>query len=272
MTSFLFCFNSERAYSNNFLDWSSIYPGQEINIMGSDEKYHVVRNDTIKSFSKFKVEKDNIFTIENASEEMALNGDGIECSFESYSVFFVSGIIDGGTNFEIGQTLTLKEGSAYHSLVNQTDHASFLVKSVGPNGEIKRLEIINGGKFVKEYDSCKVSNNYGSSVQVNLIFKKNEKKIKEFFTVNDSELNNKKMTINIKEKLRNSFTNGEILINRHKITLNKPIKGVSLFAPFIAMVEKTPFLNLPLAKDNNVAQVFNQALLTIDSKIKELSL
>ena len=44
-----------------------------------------------------------------------------------------------------------------------------------------------------------------------------------------------------------------------------------LFHPFILKVEKTPFLNLPLAKDNNVEQIYNQAILTIDSKIKELS-
>jgi len=28
---------------------------------------------------------------------------------------------------------------------------------------------------------------------------------------------------------------------------------------------------LPLAKDNNIEQIYNQAILTIDSKIKELS-
>jgi hypothetical protein len=60
-------------------------------------------------------------------------------------------------------------------------------------------------------------------------------------------------------------------IKRYRITLNKSLGKQYLSHPFILKVQTTPFLNLPLAKDNNIEQIYNQAILTIDSKIKELS-
>jgi hypothetical protein len=75
----------------------------------------------------------------------------------------------------------------------------------------------------------------------------------------------------LNEKIKDDFLTGEVYIKRYRITLNKATGKEYLNQAFIVKVDKTPFLNLPLAKDNNIEQIYNQAILTIDSKIKELS-
>mgnify|MGYP003331867700 CR=1 FL=1 len=77
--------------------------------------------------------------------------------------------------------------------------------------------------------------------------------------------------VTIQESIIDSLSEGEIITKRYCITSNKKSPDLHLHSPFIVLVDKTPYLNLPLAKDNDIQQLYNQAILTIDDKLKKLS-
>jgi hypothetical protein len=111
----------------------------------------------------------------------------------------------------------------------------------------------------------------GKGAKVSLILGKHDKRALKFFSVLNVKREQGSTFVELDEKIKDSFLTGEIYIKRYRITLNKPTNKEYSSHSFILKVEKTPFLNLPLAKDNNIEQIYNQAILTIDSKIKELS-
>jgi hypothetical protein len=143
--------------------------------------------------------------------------------------------------------------------------------SIDSNGGILELNLINKGKFCQNFNEAEIEGGSGKGAKLSVILGKNNNKELKFFSVLDVKHEGSSIIADLNEKIKDPFLCGEIYIKRYRITLNKPINKEYSSHPFIAKVEKTPFLNLPLAKDSNIEQIYNQAILTIDSKIKELS-
>lgn len=271
MTDVLFSFGDEYFYSNNLANWSSIDSGQQIEIMGNQERFSVVRVDSISYNKDFIVDSDSSIKINSPLRDLILDGDTIDCYFKTYYVALLNDIIDKGSGYKVNEIVEISKNCYFDSKTDKREKAIFKVISVDKDGGILELNLINKGKFCQNITDVELEGGSGKNAKVNLIMGKNDKKELKFFSVVDTKYEDLHITADLNEKIKDPFTSGEIYIKRYRITLNKKIEKSYSSHPFIVKVEKTPFLNLPLAKDNNIEQIYNQAILTIDSKIKELS-
>jgi len=271
MTDVLFSFGDEYFYSNNLANWSSISSGQEIEIMGSQEKFSAVRINCIDYNKSFSVLSESRIKFDTTLKDLVLDGDTIDCYFTTYYVALVNDVIEKGSGYKVNEVVSLSSYSYFENSLDKKERALFKVASIDSNGGILELNLISKGKFCQEFNEAEVEGGSGKGAKLSLILGKNNNKELRFFSVLDVKHEGSYITVDLNEKIKDSFLCGEIYINRYRITLNKAIGKQYAAHPFIAKVEKTPFLNLPLAKDNNIEQIYNQAILTIDSKIKELS-
>jgi len=271
MTDVLFSFGDEFAYSNNLANWSLINSGEQIEIMGNPEKFSVVRANVINYNKGFTVESNSIIKFDNIIKDLVLDGDTIDCYFITYYTALVNEITEAGSGYKVNEYVNINKNTYFDSSNDRNERAILQVKSVDSNGGITELHLINNGKFTQNFEQAELDGGSGKGAKVSLILGKHDKKSLKFFSVLNVKRDQGFTFVELNEKIKDSFLTGEIYIKRYRITLNKPTNKEYSSHPFILKVEKTPFLNLPLAKDNNIEQIYNQAILTIDSKIKELS-
>jgi len=271
MTDVLFCFGDEFIYSNNLADWSIIAPGKEIEIIGDEETFSVVRANVINYNKVFAVESNSTIKIDSTINDLVLDGDTIDCYFVTYYTALVNEIIEAGSGYKVNEYVNINKSAYFDSSNNRNERAILQVKSVDSNGGITELHLINNGKFTQNFEQAELDGGSGKGAKVSLILGKHDKKVLKFFSVLNVKREQGSTFVELDEKIKDSFLTGEIYIKRYRITLNKTTNKKYSSHSFILKVEKTPFLNLPLAKDNNIEQIYNQAILTIDSKIKELS-
>ena len=272
MTDVLFCFGDEYIYSNNLANWSSINSGQEIEIIGSQEKLSAVRIDAIDYSKLFTVLSELKIKFDNSPpRDLVLDGDTIDCYFRTYYIALLNDITEKGSGYKVNEIVSIAKSAYFDSTFYKKEKALFKVTSVDSNGGILELNLINKGKFCQNFNEAELEGGSGKGAKANVILGKNNNKELKCFSVLETIQEGTSLIVNLNEKIKDEFISGEVYINRYRITLNKAIGKSYSFQPFIAKVEKTPFLNLPLDKDNNIEQIFNQAILTIDSKIKELS-
>jgi len=271
MTDVLFSFGDEFAYSNNLANWSLINSGEQIEIMGNPEKFSVVRANVINYNKGFTVESNSIIKFDNIIKDLVLDGDTIDCYFITYYTALVNEITEAGSGYKVNEYVNINKNTYFDSSNDRNERAILQVKSVDSNGGITELHLINNGKFTQNFEQADLDGGSGKGAKVSLILGKHDKKSLKFFSVLNVKRDQGFTFVELNEKIKDSFLTGEIYIKRYRITLNKSTDKEYSSHPFILKVENTPFLNLPLAKDNNIEQIYNQAILTIDSKIKELS-
>ena len=271
MTDVLFSFGDEFVYSNNLADWSIIGPGKEIEIIGDEETFSVVRANVINYNKVFTVESNSAIKIDSGINDLVLDGDTIDCYFVTYYAALVNEIIEAGSGYKVNEYVNINKNTYFDSSNNRNERAILQVKSIDSNGGITELHLINNGKFTQNFEQAELEDGSGKGAKVSLILGKHDKRALKFFSVLNVKREQGSTFVELDEKIKDSFLTGEIYIKRYRITLNKPTNKEYSSHSFILKVEKTPFLNLPLAKDNNIEQIYNQAILTIDSKIKELS-
>jgi hypothetical protein len=271
MTDMFFCFGDEFIYSNNLANWSIIDPGKEIEIIGDEEVFSVVRSDTINYNKAFTVELNSIIKIDSSIKDLVLDGDTIDCYFITYYIALINEITEAGSGYKVNEYVNINKNAYFDSSNDRNERAILQVKSIDSNGGITELHLINNGKFTQNFEQAELDGGSGKGAKVSLILGKHEKKVLKFFSVLDVKREKGSTFVELDEKIKDDFLVGEICIKRYRVTLNKPTNKEYSNRPFILKVEKTPFLNLPLAKDNNIEQIYNQAILTIDSKIRELS-
>ena len=271
MTDVLFCFGDEFIYSNNLADWSIIAPGKEIEIIGDEETFSVVRANVINYNKVFAVESNSTIKIDSTINDLVLDGDTIDCYFVTYYTALVNEIIEAGSGYKVNEYVNINKNTYFDSSNNRNERAILQVKSIDSNGGITELHLINNGKFTQNFEQAELDGGSGKGAKVSLILGKHDKKVLKFFSVLNVKREQGSTFVELDEKIKDNFLVGEIYIKRYRITLNKPTNKEYSSHSFILKVDKTPFLNLPLAKDNNIEQIYNQAILTIDSKIKELS-
>lgn len=271
MTDVLFSFGDEFAYSNNLANWSLINSGEQIEIMGNPEKFSVVCANVINYNKVFTVESNSTIKIDSTINDLVLDGDTIDCYFITYYTALVNKITEAGSGYKVNEYVNINKNTYFDFSNDRNERAILQVKSIDSNGGITELHLIDNGKFTQNFEQADLDGGSGKGAKVSLILGKHDKKSLKFFSVLNVKRDQGFTFVELNEKIKDSFLTGEIYIKRHRITLNKPTNKEYSSHPFILKVEKTPFLNLPLAKDNNVEQIYNQAILTIDSKIKELS-
>ena len=271
MTDVLFSFGDEFAYSNNLANWSLINSGEQIEIMGNPEKFSVVCANVINYNKVFTVESNSTIKIDSTINDLVLDGDTIDCYFITYYTALVNEITEAGSGYKVNEYVNINKNTYFDFSNDRNERAILQVKSIDSNGGITELHLIDNGKFTQNFEQADLDGGSGKGAKVSLILGKHDKKSLKFFSVLNVKRDQGFTFVELNEKIKDSFLTGEIYIKRHRITLNKPTNKEYSSHPFILKVEKTPFLNLPLAKDNNVEQIYNQAILTIDSKIKELS-
>lgn len=271
MTDVLFSFGDEFIYSNNLADWSIIDPGKEIEIIGDEETFSVVRANVINYNKVFTVESNSTIKIDSTINDLVLDGDTIDCYFVAYYTALVNEIIEAGSGYKVNEYVNINKNAYFDSSNNRNERAILQVKSIDSNGGITELHLINNGKFTQNFEQTELEDGSGKGAKVSLILGKHDKKVLKFFSVLNVKREQGSTFVELDEKIKDNFLVGEIYIKRYRITLNKPTNKEYSSHSFILKVDKTPFLNLPLAKDNNIEQIYNQAILTIDSKIKELS-
>jgi hypothetical protein len=271
MTDVLFSFGDEYIYSNNLANWSTIEPSKEIEIIGNPEKFSVVRTAVINYSKPFTVESSSLIKFDSNIRDLILDGDTIDCYFATYYTALINDITESGSGYKVNEYVNINKSAYFDSSNNRNERAILQVKSIDSNGGITELHLINNGKFTQNFTEAELEGGSGKGAKVSLILGKDNKKALKFFSVLDVKRENASTLVMLNEKIKDDFLTGEVYIKRYRITLNKATGKEYLNQAFIVKVEKTPFLNLPLAKDNNIEQIYNQAILTIDSKIKELS-
>jgi hypothetical protein len=271
MTDVLFSFGDEYIYSNNLANWSTIEPSKEIEIIGNPEKFSVVRTAVINYSKPFTVESSLLIKFSGTIKDLILDGDTIDCYFALYYAALINDITESGSGYKVNEYVTIGKNSYFESSIDKNQKAVLQVKAVNSEGGITEVHLINNGKFTQNFTEAELEGGSGKGAKVSLILGKDNKKTLKFFSVLDVKRENASTLVMLNEKIKDDFLTGEVYIKRYRITLNKPTGKEYLNQAFIVKVEKTPFLNLPLAKDNNIEQIYNQAILTIDSKIKELS-
>jgi hypothetical protein len=271
MTDVLFCFGDEFIYSNNLANWSVIDPGKEIEIIGNEEVFSVVRANVINYNKIFTVESNSTIKINSTIKDLVLDGDTIDCYFVTYYAALINEITESGSGYKVNEYVNINKNAYFDSSNDRNERATLQVKSIDSNGGITELHLVNNGRFTQNFEQAELDGGSGKGAKVSLILGKHDKKVLKFFSVLNVKREQGSTFIELDEKIKDNFLVGEIYIKRYRITLNKPTNKEYSSHSFFLKVEKTPFLNLPLAKNNNIEQIYNQAILTIDSKIKELS-
>jgi hypothetical protein len=238
--------------------------------MGTKEEYSVVKNEIISYYRDFKIISPNILSLKNESNSIVLDGDLIECYFDIYNAALCNEILSGGNGYKINDIVEYIDASYHDHSIGDKNSAKFNVTGIDENGAITELDLIEEGRFSKETLSGDLSGGGGSGAKVALIFSKSHSKLNKLFTVLNVEYKEETI-VTIQESIIDSLSEGEIITKRYCITSNKKSPDLHLHSPFIVLVDKTPYLNLPLAKDNDIQQLYNQAILTIDDKLKKLS-
>jgi hypothetical protein len=270
MTDFLSCFADNHFYSNTLANWSSIEEGSKIELMGRKEQYTVTKNDIVSWYKDFNVLDKNTIEIISPDKGIVVDGDNIDVYFEIFGVSLIVNVENGGTGYRVNDILELHENTVHDHEYGGKDYAELRVTEVS-NGAVVTVEVEYDGKFIKHFDSAPVKGGSGTGCVVQPIFHTHEKKLHKLLTAIDSQYLGDRTKVILFESLKDNFTTGEIITKRHRLTVNIPCSSKVEHYPFIVLVKETPYLNLPLANNENVAQLYNQAILTIDKKLQDLS-
>jgi hypothetical protein len=271
MIDVMFCFSDEYLYSSSLANWNSINAGQEIEIVDDNQTYSIVRNDIINYNKKILFHSEQEIKIPIDSKHTILDGDTINCYIDTYYLAVVEEIIDGGSEFQQNEVIFINENSYFDTCTDRNQKASLRIKSIDEKGSIKELEVLDNGKFVRSFNEIEIQNQNGKIAKIKIILVKNKEKTLKILSVLNVEQKDNYLFIKINETIKDKFIEAQVTLKRHRLTLNKKINKDYNAHLFFVKVEKTPFLNLPLAKDNNIEKAYNQAILTLDSKIEKLS-
>jgi len=223
MTDVLFCFGDEHFYSNNLANWSSINSGQEIEIMGSPEKFSAVRINSINYNKPFSVVSESRIKFDSNAKDLVLDGDTIDCYFKTYYVALVNDVIEKGSGYKVNEIVSLSNSSYFENSLDKKEKALFKVVSIDSNGGILELNLISKGKFCQNFNEAEIEGGSGKGAKLSVILGKNNNKELKFFSVLDVKHEGSSIIADLNEKIKDPFLCGEIYIKRYRITLNKPI-------------------------------------------------
>jgi hypothetical protein len=212
--------NSNKLYSSSFCDWRGVREGAYFQFRKDKFTFNVV-NTKLETYSKsFTIKNKNSIICPFNFNPILIKDDNINLIHKELRVKKLLFIINPGSNYRIGDMVFCIGG-----ILNQNYQSggSFKVISVGGQGEITDLELIESGKYIQIPDNKEIktySDGPGQNAELALEFEEDAVLGTLERTVSNLIFDQNETTIIFSRPLPEGITHGELNFSKWLITLN----------------------------------------------------
>jgi len=275
-TSITLAEGSNRAYANTDTDLSALRAGSFLKIVDVSGFYKVLNTEKQFFIKKFENLGNSIISIEGDVSGILARGDQIKVSFKEYIVgeFFLKG---SGSGYSVGEKLFLHSENSVQSLsTGENFNASFNVDEVDSKGCIKKISVVNRGRYLVESEKkeiYKLNDGYGSGAEVEVMFMENGNVRIVEKTIFESNVQGESTVITLESDFVQKVKTGKLSFEKWSIELKHPHRKASVKNREATITRDfTPYLGLPIIPGtNDVTEThYNKTISILDQKIEAL--
>jgi hypothetical protein len=262
------------AYSLGNDNFHGIRKGSLIQLEG-DPSFITVSDNQRKNFCfKFERIEDDKLLIKQDIEARLSVGDFISINVPRFEALGLSGLIEKGKGYNVGDVLQVSDGHPTLDVVNnKANNTSFEVGSVDDTGAILKLRIKSKGEYYQPpEEECWLEGGEGEGAKISLDFEECSEKKKIEKQVVKIERTPSFTIITIDKKFVDFVKNSTLEFGKWEVKLSANhfqedgVYGYSLITNF------TPNLNFALLPENalNAVSIYNRTMMQLDSQIHDL--
>ncbi len=214
-------------------------------------------------------------TIKGNFDHKLFMGDSAKISFEEFEAINLEKIIDQTGTYKAGEKLYGQGGITSSSNGNVTgEYAEAEVKKIDENGKILELSLTSPGLYICQPGSpVEFMNEEGNTVKVETEFDYSSQSslIERDFSFVESD--GKETSITLTYPLPKGVTNGEFIVSKQVISLNKNYDDESFENELCQITfDYSPVNGIPLLPPNSIdpQTTYNEAVIIIENKLQEL--
>jgi hypothetical protein len=267
---------SNRAYANTDSDLSALRAGSFLKIVDVGELYRVLSTEKQFFIKRFENLGNAIISIEGDVSGILAPGDQVQVSFKEYIVgeFFLKG---SGPGYSVGDKLILRSANSVQSLSTGKDFdASFNVDEVDSKGCVKKLSIVNRGRYLVESEKKEIytlNDGCGSGAEVEVLFMENGNVRIVEKTIFESNAQGTATVITLESDFVQNIKSGKLSFEKWTIELKHPHRKASVRNREATITRDfTPYLGLPIIPGtNDVTEThYNKTISILDRRIEAL--
>ena len=202
-------------------------------------------------------------------------GDSAQISFEEFEAVNLGKIIAQVGSYKVGEKLYGQGGITSSSNGNVTgEYTEAEVEKVDENGKILELSLTSPGLYISQPENpVEFMNEEGNSVKVEAEFDYSSQSslIERDFSFVESD--GKETVITLTYPLPKGVVNGEFIVSKQVISLNKNYDDESFENELCQITfDYSPVNGIPLLPPNSIdpQTTYNEAVIIIENKLQEL--
>tara|TARA_R110002050_G_scaffold283966_1_gene432912 strand:- start:99 stop:968 length:870 start_codon:yes stop_codon:yes gene_type:complete len=248
--------------------------GAFIKLGKNDIFYKTESSDKINIKRKFSAQE-NKLTIKGNFNYKLFTGDAASISFDEFEAIKIEKIIDQTGSYKLGEKIYMQGGQVSSFSGNVTgEYAEAEVKKIDDKGRVLELSLTSPGLYISPpKDPIEMMNEEGHTIKVKAEFDYSSQSSildRDFSFV---ESDGKETVITLTYPLPKGVTNGELIVNKQVIALNKNYDDES-FENEVCQItfDYSPINSIPLLPPNSIdpQTTYNEAVIIIENKFHEL--
>ena len=268
--------DSNKLISLSSDNWKNIKIGSYVKIGDDDEFYTVQKTNPIYYIKDFSVVNDFKIKLNVDSELNILESDTLIISYKEYELAMILEIMDGGKGYKIDDEIYLDGGDPAEDISNGLQLPTKLkINQVDENGAIKEIALIDAGKYINMPEKkCKINGGKGNGAVFEIEFKLiDDRKLLERNIIRVGKIEKNVTYVDLEYALPKGVVNGKLSVQKWEMILDKKYKENSKYNVSYSIISDfSPNYGFPKMLKNSFSYdaIYNQGLVMIDAKLKEL--
>ena len=264
--------NSNFIIGHSEAEWKHIRENSLISIDNEPVFYTIGKTEPLNFITDFVLEDEINLTINGNYEHYFIYDDILTISYKEYELLTILSINNGGINYRTNDLLSLNGGILSINTIDNTSKPTILqVESVGINGEIQKLKVVDKGVYIQfPNNSNKLTGGLGQNAEILVESKliENRKMIERQVLSAQNIGSNTRIQINY--ALPRNILQGKVSLNKYIGYLTSSYVGATKRdVPYHVIRDFSPVLRLPLLikGSNKIEETYNYAILKLEQEV-----
>ena len=267
--------DTNRVVGAHDVNWSSVRPDSFIKFGRDAACYTVGKTESFFYIKEFTSVGTNQLLV---NDDVGINlgyGDVVDISYKEYELLTVIKPINGGTNYAIGDKISLVGGTPTQDTNSGINfHSTFVIAGVDANGGITQIKLESKGKYIycppKE---CEVIGGSGMGAVLLVDYKLLDNRALIERSISQIQHNGAQTVLILDAALPNGITEGKFSIEKWQIFLTGNYMGESkVNTTFTISRDFTPNMGFPLLLKNSLSPevTYNHSMKLLDQELQAI--
>ena len=264
------------AYATFESSLAAIKDGSFLRFQGENGFYVVQRKEQVTLLYDFEVLKSDTISIKENLLGKIHSSDALSLCFREYELDIVVGILDAGTEYAVGDVLTVGGGKPSLDTTNGLYNVTQInINGVKEDGKISRIGIRSRGRYIETPPTeIEPSGGAGKGAKFEITYKPVSEITKVERKIQSLDFKENETVLYLDAALPVFIDSGRLSCDKWLFYLATPyLSETRTGIGFSVSRDFTPVLNLPLMAPNSFTMdvVYNKAIISLEEEIVKLN-